>query len=192
MESQNPCESYGAFEEEINDERCKELLTLLQEHIGETVSSTVWAYLWLADIENLEAWLKNFIQDAVPYSAWRSLRSFETEHRIIAKCIVETLLMLRLNLLIEGEGTQKDREDAVSRKPSAALSRPPTPGSSRKRSSGKRKADEMESSSEYSPDAHELVSHKARLLAPNNFHHNLSRLQLTAHSAKTETRANAS
>lgn len=41
-------------EEEFNDVRRKRLLNELEQGIGLTVPPTTWAFLWLADIENLE------------------------------------------------------------------------------------------------------------------------------------------
>ena len=50
-----PRESLSAFEEECNDERRKSVIASLQEHLkGKNFSSTAWAFLWLADIEQLE------------------------------------------------------------------------------------------------------------------------------------------
>lgn len=74
---------------------------------GEIASSTVWAYLWLADIELLEAWSFKCATDKYPYSVGFHLRSFESNNNVIAKCTVITLSLLQLNLLIYVKGHKR-------------------------------------------------------------------------------------
>ena len=72
------------------------LLHSLQECIGETVPSTTWAFLWLADVEKLQdwQWLGQATEERVPGSTRLSLTNVAVGSNIIAKCIVKTLLFL--------------------------------------------------------------------------------------------------
>ena len=68
------------------DERRKSLLASLQEHVGETASSTTWALMWLADVEKLQVFSNQSVMNTVLRD---SLTDSSRGPSIIAKCTVE-------------------------------------------------------------------------------------------------------
>jgi hypothetical protein len=60
------------------------LLTSLKEAIKDNVSSTIWAYLWLSDIEKLT----ELVDDAqrFPFLVQAALRNHEFERNIVRQC----------------------------------------------------------------------------------------------------------
>jgi len=71
-------------ETEFHDPGRIKLLTALKEALNDNVSSTVWAYLWLSDIDKLMRLVDDAQRD--PYLVQALLRITEIEGKIIQKC----------------------------------------------------------------------------------------------------------
>lgn len=82
------CPAVAEPEEEFHDQQRIRLLSDLEQLIGLTVPPTTWAFLWLADIENLERWVKAGREELYPGSVRLQLCEFEHHFKTIAKCTV--------------------------------------------------------------------------------------------------------
>jgi hypothetical protein len=71
-------------ETEFHDPDRIKLLTALKKALNDNVSSTVWAYLWLSDIDKLMRLVDDAQRD--PYIIQALLRITETEGKIVQKC----------------------------------------------------------------------------------------------------------
>jgi hypothetical protein len=76
-------------EEEFRDQQRRILLSELEQLIGPTVPPTTWAFLWLADIEKLEAWVKMGREEPIAHLTRTLLLNFDSTNKVLAKCTVD-------------------------------------------------------------------------------------------------------
>ena len=85
-------------EEEFSNARRIQLLSELEQYIGLTVPPTTWAFLWLADTECLQDWVRQSREAFRPgltrqVLTRQVLLGFEIYHGVIRKCIFGILHM---------------------------------------------------------------------------------------------------